>query len=520
MPFDISGNFTRSYNFQQDRDNGIKILASHFDGEFDNYATGMNLVFFRDGRVPMQADLRMNVNGIIGLKDGTLGTPAIKFNTDTTTGPYLDGISRYAIQVNSTQRLVAHVTGVDITGNLAASGNLTVAGSITQAGSPVATQAFVAGAYVPFTGGTLSGNVTAPVFLTSGAGGGVLYAPRDGTTTQKPVIYAPTSGQLNFYNGSADVFTLTSSLAQFNGSITSGNVVSCSGAGGAFSVVPRNAATPAPLIYSPVASDLRINNGAGADIATFTTGNASVNGSISIFSSTLPNLNLTKTGSFAGTAQLLNDGGTQLITGAAGQSIQIRGDTIRLRNRDISVDFLTIDGTSAQFQQYAQANGADATYSTGFKHSRTGQVGYYMYNGGAVAEWITYQPAHATGDDYRIAVGSGGSLFDKLKLDPSGNLWVAANITSASDARLKTGVRDLENGLAIVKALRARRYIKDGKADLGVVAQEVEKYIPEVVQTDNRGYKSVDYGRLVTPLLAAVQALDERISRIESALVL
>jgi hypothetical protein len=106
MPFDVAGNFTRSYNFQQDRDNGIKILAARVDGEFDNFATGMNAVFFRDGRVPMQADLRMNINRITGLADGAVGSPALKFSTDANTGPYLDGLSRYAISVNGVQRAV------------------------------------------------------------------------------------------------------------------------------------------------------------------------------------------------------------------------------------------------------------------------------------------------------------------------------------------------------------------------------------------------------------------------------
>jgi hypothetical protein len=103
MPFDASGNFTRNYNFVQDAANGIKILAARVDGEFDNIATGMNAVFFRDGRVPMQADLRMNINGITGLKDGALGSPAIKFNTDPNTGPYLPGLNQY---VNSITRCV------------------------------------------------------------------------------------------------------------------------------------------------------------------------------------------------------------------------------------------------------------------------------------------------------------------------------------------------------------------------------------------------------------------------------
>jgi hypothetical protein len=173
MPFDIAGNFTRSYNFQQDRDNGIKILAARVDGEFDNFATGMNLVFFRDGRVPMQADLRMNINRITGLADGVAAAPALKFNTDANTGPYLDGISRYAIAVNSVQRMVATTTGVDVTGNLSASGNATVSGTaavtgnITMGGNLVATQSYVAGAYAPLASPTFTGTPAAPTPATA-----------------------------------------------------------------------------------------------------------------------------------------------------------------------------------------------------------------------------------------------------------------------------------------------------------------------------------------------------------------
>jgi hypothetical protein len=124
MPFDAAGNFSRSYNFTQDRDNGIKILASHVDGEFDNFATGMNAVFFRDGRVPMQADLRLNINGITGLKDGALGSPAIKFNTDANTGVYMPGLNQFGIQVNAIQRGVFTTAGLDVTGNLTNSGSI------------------------------------------------------------------------------------------------------------------------------------------------------------------------------------------------------------------------------------------------------------------------------------------------------------------------------------------------------------------------------------------------------------
>lgn len=128
MPFDLSGNFTRSYNYQQDRDNGIKILAARVDGEFDNFATGMNLVFFRDGRVAMSSDLRMGINRVSGLPDGIAASPALKFNSEGTTGPYLDGVNRYGISVAGTLRGVFTTTGFDTTGNLTATGAVTAGG--------------------------------------------------------------------------------------------------------------------------------------------------------------------------------------------------------------------------------------------------------------------------------------------------------------------------------------------------------------------------------------------------------
>jgi hypothetical protein len=61
------------------------------------------------------------------------------------------------------------------------------------------------------------------------------------------------------------------------------------------------------------------------------------------------------------------------------------------------------------------ANGADSN-GLGYSHSRTGKVGYHLYNGGAVTEWALYQPAHATGDDLRIASIVAGVYADQVKL--------------------------------------------------------------------------------------------------------
>lgn len=126
MPFDGSGNFTRSYNFVQDKTNGIKIVASRMDGEFDNFATAMNQAFLRNGLVPMTGSLNMGTNTINSLGDGTIGTPAIRFNSDPTTGIYVPGYGKVALTAGGTKRLEANSTGVDVTGLMTANSGIAI----------------------------------------------------------------------------------------------------------------------------------------------------------------------------------------------------------------------------------------------------------------------------------------------------------------------------------------------------------------------------------------------------------
>ena len=51
--------------------------------------------------------------------------------------------------------------------------------------------------------------------------------------------------------------------------------------------------------------------------------------------------------------------------------------------------------------------------------------------------------------------------------------------------------------------------------DAGVIAQEVEAVFPELVSTDERGFKTVSYGGLVAVLIEAVKELDTRLQRLE-----
>jgi hypothetical protein len=51
---------------------------------------------------------------------------------------------------------------------------------------------------------------------------------------------------------------------------------------------------------------------------------------------------------------------------------------------------------------------------------------------------------------------------------------------------------------------------------LGFIAQEFEKAVPELVSTDNRGYKSIAYGDLTIVLTKAIQEQQKKIEEQES----
>lgn len=80
-----------------------------------------------------------------------------------------------------------------------------------------------------------------------------------------------------------------------------------------------------------------------------------------------------------------------------------------------------------------------------------------------------------------------------------------------SDASLKDQVRSID-GLSLVNRLRGVRYRGriDNEPKLGLVAQEVQKVIPEAVTSmPNQPYLTVSYDLLMAPLIEAVKELDQ-----------
>ena len=108
-----------------------------------------------------------------------------------------------------------------------------------------------------------------------------------------------------------------------------------------------------------------------------------------------------------------------------------------------------------------------------------------------------------------------------LRVDTGGNGSFTGNITSgncqcSSDRRYKRDITTIRDALDKVSRLRGIRYYwKDSERgkerEIGVVAQEAEEVVPEVVHTNEKGYKSVRYGKLTAVLIEAVKEQQKQI---------
>lgn len=101
----------------------------------------------------------------------------------------------------------------------------------------------------------------------------------------------------------------------------------------------------------------------------------------------------------------------------------------------------------------------------------------------------------------------------------TGSITATGDITAFSDSRTKSNVETITEAMYKVKAMRGVSYISkyDMAEHIGVIAQEVERVVPEVVHTHSNGLKSVAYQNLVGLLIEAIKALELRVAELESA---
>ncbi len=118
-------------------------------------------------------------------------------------------------------------------------------------------------------------------------------------------------------------------------------------------------------------------------------------------------------------------------------------------------------------------------------------------------------------DTGRLGIGMTNPSY---RLDVNGTVRAAEFIYTSSDSRLKENVKTIINPLDKVIALRGVTFDwkNSDSSSLGLIAQEVENIFPEIVSTDDEGFKSIQYSSLVAPLIEAVKEQQKQISSLES----
>jgi hypothetical protein len=109
-----------------------------------------------------------------------------------------------------------------------------------------------------------------------------------------------------------------------------------------------------------------------------------------------------------------------------------------------------------------------------------------------------------------------GTNNPQHQLDVAGGMG-CMSLHEASDVRLKSNITTISDALDKVSQIRGVEFEWNqnaetlgaaiGQEQLGVVAQEVESILPQLVTTSNDGYKSVDYTKLIAVLVEAVKEL-------------
>jgi hypothetical protein len=125
--------------------------------------------------------------------------------------------------------------------------------------------------------------------------------------------------------------------------------------------------------------------------------------------------------------------------------------------------------------------------------------------------------------DFIIKGDDGGSAITALTLDMSaaGAATFNNDVTAFSDRRLKTDIKNIENALPKVMQMQGVYYkrndVEDAREQVGVIAQDMEAIVPEVVLTadDKMQTKSVDYGKLCAVLIESIKELKAEIDELK-----
>ena len=114
-----------------------------------------------------------------------------------------------------------------------------------------------------------------------------------------------------------------------------------------------------------------------------------------------------------------------------------------------------------------------------------------------------------------------GTASPTERLHVNGKILAADDITAFSDSNYKTNLEPISGAMDIIESITGYKYnmiddAPDSKKHVGVLAQQVETLLPEVVHTGEDGKKSVAYGNMIALLIQGMKEMKKEIQELRA----
>ena len=219
-------------------------------------------------------------------------------------------------------------------------------------------------------------------------------------------------------------------------------------------------------------------------------------------------LNHDNTARFATTSAGVDVTGTLAVSGTSAFTGKITSDN------GIDIDNINIDGTTIALSS------GDLTVDVASDIILDADDGtIFLKDGGTTFGSLQNSSTNLqlkSGSSNTVAATFSGANVTFAGTLASGAITSSGDVTAFSDMRIKHDIETIEGALAKVSDMRGVYFKRNnGEAGTGVIAQEIENILPEVVKDGE--YKSVAYGNMVGILIEAIKELKAEVEKLKES---
>ena len=182
---------------------------------------------------------------------------------------------------------------------------------------------------------------------------------------------------------------------------------------------------------------------------------------------------------------------------------------------------------SSELAAYAQANAAYAAANAGSVGGANTQVQFNNTGAAGGSANLTFNlngNVFTTSTLHTTAAANVATTLNVVtSIVTAGAVTAAGTITAAtlnatSDKRRKKNIKRIKDSESIIAQLNGVRFDwkESNQPSVGLIAQEVEAVLPELVTTDEEGFKTLNYNGIIGVLIEEVKSLREEIKTLKA----